>query len=85
VRHQSAGGWSDPWLMLAGCATRWWRAAVIVRWGGRADPGCCPPGALRVLWGSAAMVLFPATVYLLMYAFAWYAVTYTPRRSARSS
>jgi hypothetical protein len=37
-----------------------------------------PAWALGVVWWTAAMVMFPATVYLLMYAFAWYAVTYTP-------
>jgi hypothetical protein len=37
-----------------------------------------PAWAVGVVWGTAAMVMFPATVYLLFYAFAWYALTYTP-------
>jgi hypothetical protein len=59
------------------------RDAVVARRHDRAlgrprGPWLLPAWVLGVLWGAAAMALFVATVYLLMYAFAWYAVTYTP-------
>jgi hypothetical protein len=59
------------------------RDAVVARRRDRAlgrprGPWLLPAWVLGVLWGTAAMVMFPATVYLVMYAFAWYAVTYTP-------
>jgi hypothetical protein len=37
-----------------------------------------PAWGLGVVWGAAALVLFVATVYLVLYAFAWYAISYAP-------